>query len=257
MINEDKLENQKVGIIIQARMGSTRLPGKVLKILYKKDTILDVLIKRLKLCKFVDEIIIATTRDKRNASIVNLAKSHNISFFIGSENNVLKRYYKAAKKYNLNIIVRVTSDNPLMDPIIIDNMILFFKEKNFDYITNPHGKTNFPIGLGLEIISFRSLEIAHNLAKSKFDKEHITPFIVKNPNLFNLKFYDVNDVKKINNLRLTIDEKEDLIMVRKLYKRLLGLGKDLEFSIYDIINTIEKFPELLEINRNIKQIKKI
>ncbi|MFX1392109.1 MAG: cytidylyltransferase domain-containing protein [Promethearchaeota archaeon] len=251
------MKNQKVGIIVQARMGSTRLPGKVLKILYKEDKVLDVLIKRLKLCKFVDQIIIATTPDKKNISIINLAKSYNISFFIGNENNVLKRYYKAAKKNNLNVIIRVTSDNPLVDPIIIDNMILFFKEKNFDYIVNHHDKTNFPIGLGLEILSFRALEIAHKLAKSKFDKEHITPFIIKNPNLFKLKFYDINDIKKINNLRLTIDEKEDLIMVRKLYKKLLDLGKDLEFTIYDIINTIEKFPELLEINKHITQLEKI
>ena len=121
---------QKVGIIIQARMGSTRLPGKILKFLDKDEKVLDVLIKRMKLCKQVDEIIIATTPDKQNSQIIEVAKTHNVSYFIGSEKNVLKRYYKCAKENTIDVVLRITSDCPFVDPKIVDDMIDFYLHNN-------------------------------------------------------------------------------------------------------------------------------
>jgi len=243
----------KVGIIIQARMGSTRLPGKVLKNLSENETVLDILIKRMKLSKNTDEIIIATTPDQKNESIIDVAKSFDISFYIGSEENVLERYYEAAKKYNLDIIVRLTSDCPFIDPKILDDMIVFFKNNNYDYIRNVDESTNFTIGFSIEIFSFKVLEKAFSLADNKLEKEHVTYFIYTHPEMFSLFSYNMENLKKIDDLRLTIDEEKDLIMCREVYKILKENGKSIDFSILDIINVIEKNPKLMDINKDVKQ----
>lgn len=114
------MSSKKIGIIVQARIGSTGLSGKVLKKLDNNVTVFDLLIKRLKLCKKVDEIILVTSTDKKNQAIIEKAESYNISWFVGDEENVLKRYYEAAEKYILNIIIRITSDCPFVEPKILD-----------------------------------------------------------------------------------------------------------------------------------------
>ena len=125
----DEKGKKKVGIIVQTRMGSTRLPGKVLKTLYKNEKVLEVLIKRLKLSKELNEIIIATSPDKKNEVIIEVAKELDVFWFIGDEENVLERYFKAAKFHDLDIVIRVTSDCPFIDPITLDNMIIFYIKK--------------------------------------------------------------------------------------------------------------------------------
>jgi len=240
---------QKIGVLIQARMGSTRLPYKVLLNLDENEKVLDLLIERLKLSKLIDEIIIATTPDKKNSLIVDVAKVHNVSYFIGSEENVLKRYYKASKKFKLNIIIRATADNPFLDPRILDEIIAFFKKNEYDYIKT----LNLPIGLNVEIFSFETLKKVYNLAKSKPDKEHVTYFIYTHPDFFKIYYYIFENFKNIENLRLTIDEKDDLIMCREIYKRLKEKGKELDFSTYDIVEIIEKNPELININKHVNQ----
>ena len=147
------MKGPKVGVIVQARMGSTRLPGKVLKKLYKNDRVLDVLIKRLKLSKRLNEIIIATTTDIKDKVIIEVASEHNVSSFVGDEENVLLRYYEASKKYNLDIIIRVTSDCPFIDPKVLDEMIEFYKNQNYDYIRNVDETTNFSRGFEIEIFN--------------------------------------------------------------------------------------------------------
>lgn len=250
-------KNQKIGVIVQARMDSTRLPGKVLMELNKNERVLDLLIMRLKLSKFLNEIIIATTPKKKNSLIIEAAESHNVSFFIGSEKNVLERYYKAAKQFNLDIVIRATSDNPFVDPFILDDMIEFYQENNYDCIKNvSHGSTNFPVGFDIEIFSFEVLESVYKLVEDNWDKEHVTRYIYDHPKDFTIFLYNKENLKKFGSLRLTIDEKEDLLLCQEVYKRLINKGKQFDFTIYDILEIIEKEPELMNINKFIKKIQK-
>ena len=249
------MKAKKVGIIIQARMGSTRLPGKVLRLLDEGEKVLDVLIKRVKLCKKADDIIIATTTDKRNSLIIDVTKTHNVSYFIGSEENVLERYYKSAKEHNLDIVIRITSDCPFVDPKIVDDMIDFYLLNNYDYIMNIHETSNFPRGFDVEIFSLDVLENVYSLAKNKKEKEHVTYYISAHPEDFNIFCYNIENLKKFDKLRLTIDEEEDLILCKEVFKKLRKKGKSLDFSIYDILEIIENNPELMNINEQINQKK--
>ena len=245
----------KIGVIVQARIGSTRLPGKILMELGKNESVLDVLIQRLKLSKQVDVIIIATGSPKRNSSIINVAKSFNVQFFIGSEENVLERYYEAAKQYNLDIIIRVTSDCPFVDPKLMDEMIIFYKNNNFDYVRNVDQSTNFARGFEIEIFSFNVLEKVFSLAEKDPEREHVTYFIYNHTEIFTIYSYNFDNLKKFDNLRLTIDEKDDLLMCREVYKKLKEKGKSIDFSVFDIYEIIEENPELMDINKNLVQKK--
>jgi len=249
------MKNQKVGVIIQARMGSTRLPGKVLRELDENETVLDILIKRLKLSKLVDKIIVATTPAKENKLIIQKVKNHNVSYIIGSEENVLERYSKAAKKFNIDIIIRITSDCPFIDPKILDDMVIFYKKNQYDYIRNVDKTTNFPRGFEIEIFSNNILEKVLSLAKTKPEKEHVTYFIYSHPEMFSLYSYNIETLKKFENLRLTIDEEADLKMCQQVYKKLKEKQKSIDFSIFDIIEIIEENPELMNINKDVRQKK--
>ncbi len=244
-----------IGIIIQARMGSTRLPGKVLKFLDKDEKVLDILIKRMKMCKQVDEIIIATTPEKQNSLIIEVVKTHNVSYFIGSEKNVLERYYKCAKENTIDVVIRITSDCPFVDPKIVDDMIDFYLHNNYDYIKNIHESTNFPRGFDVEIFRYSVLEKVYSLAKTKPEKEHVTYYIYTHPDDFKIFYYNIENLKNFDQLRLTIDEKEDLILCREIYKKLKEQDKLFDFSIYDILKIIENNTELMNINKHIMQKK--
>lgn len=250
--------NNQIGLIIQARMGSSRLPGKVLLNLDESNTVLDVLIKRLKLSRLVDEIIIATSKDKKNKEIIRTAKDHNISYFIGSEENVLERYYKTAKRFKIDIVIRVCSDNPFIDPMILDDLIEFYNNHNYDYVRINHETTNFPLGFLSEIFSFDILKKVFNSATKKPEKEHVTYYIYNHPEIFSIFDYTnsrIEQLKRFEDLRLTIDEEEDLILCRTICKKLKDKGKSIDFSLYDIIHIIEEFPELMNINKHINQKK--
>lgn len=247
------MKNQKIGVIVQARMGSTRLPGKVLKLLDKENTVLDVLLKRLKLSKLVNEIIIATTPDKKNSSIIDIAEFHNVLYFIGSEDDVLSRYYYAAKKFNLDLIIRITSDCPFVDPKILDEMLKFYINNIFDYIKNFDEKTHYTRGFEIEILSIIVLEKVFSWAKTPLEREHVTYFIYTHPELFKVHTYKPNDLKKIEGLRLTIDKEDDLIICKEVYKKLKEKGKSYKFTLTDIYKIIEENPELLKINKHINR----
>ena len=159
--------DKKIGIIVQARMASTRLPNKVMLKLAEKAVLWHV-IQRCKKAE-ADEVIIATSINKENDIIEEFCVKNNFEFFRGSEEDVLDRYYQTAKKFKLDIIIRVTSDCPLIDPAIINNLIKKFKQGNFDYMSNI-AQRSFPRGLDVEIFSFDTLEKAYNLAKEKFQR---------------------------------------------------------------------------------------
>jgi len=249
------MDHQKVGVIVQARMGSTRLPGKILLELDENEKILDVLIKRLKLSKNLNKIIIATTPDERNSAIVETAKEHNVSFFIGSEDDVLERYFFAAKEFELTVIVRVTSDCPFVDPYIMDEMIEFYINNDYDYVKNFDEKTQYTRGFEIEIINFNILKQLYSQAKSRPEREHVTYYIRTHHDLFKIFNFQTENLNQIEGLRLTIDTKEDLLICREIYEKMKKKGKPLNFSLLDIYELINEKPELMNINKHVQHKK--
>jgi|GEM_PF-445132 len=231
--------------IIQARMSSTRLPGKVLKKISGK-TLLEILIERLRYSKKLDKIIIATSFNKKDRAIVKLAKKIKCSYFVGDENDVLDRFYKTAKKFKADTVVRITADCPLHDPELIDDIINYYlmNRKKYDYVSNVNPPT-FPDGFDLWVFSFKTLEKVWENAKLKSEREHVCPYIWKNKKMFKIGHYK----SKINysNLRLTVDDRDDFNVVRKIYQKLYKKGKIFKFD--DIINLIKKNPDLLKIQK--------
>ncbi|MFA6549594.1 MAG: glycosyltransferase family protein [Candidatus Margulisiibacteriota bacterium] len=240
--------NLKVGIVIQARMGSTRLPGKVMLPIEKKP-VLQHIVDRLKECQYADEIIIATSNNERDDVIVDLANANSIKYYRGSEDDVLSRYYYAAKENNLDIVVRVTSDCPFVDPAIIDNMIQEFKgSKGCDYLSNCLLRT-FPRGLDVEIFGFDALTKNHREARMNYEKEHVTPHFYRHPEKYVLKnFSNPVDYSKY---RLTLDTDEDYSLVKEIYALIYPLNS--KFRLQEIIDVLERNRGLSLINAHIKQ----
>lgn len=200
------------GIIVQARMGSSRLPGKSMKLLDKNPTIYHV-ITQLRNCKQVKNIIVATTDSKGDDIIEEFVKKMDISCYRGNSLDVLDRFYKCAKKYSLSHIIRITADNPLIDPNLVDNAITEYEKNDFDYVTNCLKRT-FPHGTEVEIFSFKSLEKSWLNAKKQYEREHVTPYIYNNPKSF--KILNIENKKNLSHLRWTLDTEEDLILIKKI-----------------------------------------
>jgi len=233
---------KRMAVIIQARMGSTRLPNKVLTDI-EGHPMLWHLIQRLKFSKYTFEIIIATTNSDKDKLILKFSEDVKVKSYAGSEEDVLDRYYKAALKYKVNIIIRITSDCPLIDSEICDKVIKYYLENNFDYVSNTNPPT-FPDGLDVEILNFKVLKKAWKEAKLKSEREHVTSYIWKNSHLF--KFGNVTNNQNLSQMRWTVDEKEDLEFVREIYKNLYS--KKPNFLMIDILNILKEKPELLKIN---------
>ena len=232
-----------VGCIIQARMGSTRLPGKVLMNIDEKNPILYHVITQLQNCKFLDKIIVATTELKEDDEIEKFVTSMNIDCFRGSSNDVLDRYYKCAQKFSLSVIVRITADNPLIDPTLVDDVIDTFNFNSFDYVSNAHVRS-FPHGTETEVFSFNALEKSWNNAKTDYEKEHVTPYFYNNPDKFNI--FDVISKENMSHLRWTVDKPDDL----KLVQTILSKIKKRPILMHDIIELFSKEPDLIKINAN-------
>ena len=216
----------KTVIITQARTGSSRLPGKVLLKAAGK-TFLQIHVERLQRVMNADEIIIATSINENDIRIVEEASRLGIKCSRGSEDDVLARFYAASKNTNAEIIIRVTADCPFTDPVLIENMIKYFKEHDYDYITNTFEYT-YPDGIDVEIMSFSALEKAFNEAGLKSDREHVTPFIRKNSDKKNgtiFKAFSYLNPYLLNELsRLTLDEPADLKVLTTLIE-LLGIER--------------------------------
>lgn len=240
-------------VIIQARMGSTRLPGKVM-VKIKGMTVLAHIVERIRCCKNVDDIIIATSLNKNDDLIVKECSNIGVNYFRGSEQDVLSRYYHTAKQSNADLIVRITADCPLIDFTIIDNMIIEFIEKdtlnNIDYMSNfDVVKNTFPRGMDVEIIKACALEKTYRDAKESYEREHVTPYIYNNPDKFNLIGYSNNE--DLSKYRFTLDTKEDLQLIKVIYDNLYEDNNI--FSMNDIIDFINKNPQVVRINENVVQ----
>lgn len=241
----------KTVVIIQARMNSTRLPGKaMLKIADK--TVLEHVVTRVKQSRLIDEIIIATTTKQEDDIIVEESKKIGVKSYRGSEEDVLSRYYYAAKENSADIIIRITSDCPLIDPEIIDLVINFYKENEYDIVANASSNLSertFPRGLDVEIFSFKQLEIAFLKANEKYQREHVTPYIYENAEKV---YYYKNDVDYSQH-RWTLDTDDDYKLISKIYSELYKGVHD--FYLKDIIKLFERKPDLFEINAHVEQKK--
>ncbi|WP_252312056.1 cytidylyltransferase domain-containing protein [Sinobaca sp. H24] len=239
----------KVVAIIQARMGSTRLPGKVLKEINNKP-LLEYQFERLKQTKKIDQLIIATTTNKADDPIIEFCKNNNLSYFRGSENDVLSRYYEAAKKYNADTVVRLTADCPIIDPSVVDDIILTFENNEHDYVSNTL-KRFYPRGMDTEVFAFDALEKAHKNADKPFEREHVTPYIYLNPKIFHL--HNLEYVTDQSAHRWTVDTEEDFLLIEKILGHFHAEANT--FSMEDTLSYINKHPELKEINATIEQKK--
>lgn len=241
----------KIGTIIQARMGSTRLSGKVMKEI-KGKTVLSHVIERVSQSKMIDEIIIATTVLNRDDLIEAEAIKCGVKVFRGSEEDVLSRYYYAAKENNLDAVIRITSDCPLIDPNVIDDIIKYYSNNDYDIVTNACSdlkQRTYPRGLDAEIFSFEALENAFNKANEKYQREHVTPYIYENSE----KVYIYKNNMDYSRYRWTLDTEEDFKLIHIVYDRLYN-GKH-NFYLQEIIKLFESEPELIKINEHIEQKK--
>ena len=231
--------------IIQARIGSTRLPKKVIQKIDNKNTVIDYVINQVKYAKKIEKIIIATTNLIEDDIICQYANLQQIECFRGSSEDVLDRFYQCAKKFGIDDIIRITSDNPLIDPNIIDMIINEYKNKEYDFVTNTLDRT-FPYGTEVEVFSFKSLEKAWKNAKRPSEREHVTPFIRDPQNKFILN--NIEYQENLSHLRYTVDRINDLKLVKEIIKNI----STRPILIQDVIKLYKQKPEIFEINKNVK-----
>lgn len=233
--------------IIQVRVNSSRLPGKVL-LKVKNKTLLEHLILRVKESKKIDEIIIATTKNKLDDQIEKFCIKNEIKFFRGDENDVLSRYFESAKQFKIKTIIRLTGDTPLIDPSVIDDVINFYEKHNFEYVSNffPFPRL-FPDGYNVEVFSFEILKKCHLESTRPSEREHVTPYITMQPKEFSIgKFECPIDLSKY---RFNLDYYEDFLLIEKILENLYSEEKI--FSMDDIIQFLDKNPEIFKINAHI------
>lgn len=231
--------------IIQARMGSSRLPGKIFMNFCGKPDIYHVY-TRLRQSKKVEKIIVATTNDEKDDKVEIFCKENGISYFRGSESDVLDRFYKCSKYFGIkktDIIVRITADCPLLDFELVDKLLVFFEKKDFDYVSNVEIPT-YPDGLDIEVFKFESLEKAWIEAKKSSEREHVTPYIRENKNVFRIGSYE--NKNDLSGYRWTLDEIEDYELINKIYEHLY---RENEFFLTsDILKLLEENPDFKKIN---------
>jgi spore coat polysaccharide biosynthesis protein SpsF len=236
----------KTVAIIQARMGSTRLPGKVLMDM-EGATVLARVLSRVRRCRLVNEVTVATSHDARDRAIVEECHRLSCRAFRGSEQDVLDRYYRAAQQADAEVVVRITSDCPLIDPQLSDHTIEAFLDERPDYASNALERT-YPRGLDTEVMSFAALESAWTNARETYQREHVTPFLYQHPERF--KLLSVKGDHDYSQYRWTLDTPEDLEFLRTVYSRSVD-RQDLTWQ--DVLNIVKREPELAEINRHVVQ----
>ncbi|WP_174615544.1 cytidylyltransferase domain-containing protein [Virgibacillus ihumii] len=237
--------------IIQARMGSTRLPEKIMKKVSGKP-LLEYQIERVKRSKLINKIIIATTVKQQEQPIIDLCDRLSVDYYRGSENDVLSRFYEAATESDADAIVRLTADCPLISPHVIDNIISQFLllTPKYDYVSNTIERT-YPLGLDTEVFSMECLETASREGKKDLHREHVTAYMYTHPNKFITA--NVKHTQDHSNFRLTVDTKEDFQLIANILETLYPQKPD--FELEDIIRLLEKRKDWLAINAHVEQKK--
>ena len=236
----------RVVAIVQARMGSTRLPGKVLKPLAGQPMIARV-VERTRRAKGVREVVVATTRDARDEPLVDLCQSRGWPFTRGDEADLLDRYHAAAIVHRADAVVRITSDCPLIDPGLIDRVLDAFRRGDCDYASNTLEPRTFPRGLDVEVVGFKALERAWREDTNPQWREHATPYIYRHPEHFRLR--PVRNDRDLSYHRWTVDTPEDYDLVRRIYDH---FGHD-RFAWTDVLQVLDEHPDWVEINRHVHQ----
>jgi len=231
--------------VLQARVSSTRLPGKVLRPILGVP-MLERHLERLARVRMIDRLIVATSVEKSDKPIIQLCRELNVDCFRGSLNDVLDRYYRAAEPFAPDTVVRLTGDCPLADPKVIDDGIRYFLDHDFDYVSNCVDRT-FPVGLDFEVLRFASLESAWREARLPSEREHVTPFIKNRPERFTIGHY--KNEADLSYHRWTVDEPEDFEFVTSVYEALYPDNP--LFSMGDILDLLALRPDLTEINYHI------
>jgi len=232
--------------IIQARMGSSRLPGKVLKDL-GGETVLGRVVRRLRRSRQISNIVVATTTEPRDELIVAECDRLQASYFRGAEQDVLDRYYQAARANAAEAVVRVTSDCPLIDPELVDETAEVFRDEHADYASNVIPRT-YPRGLDTEVFTFDALDRAWREAREPHQREHVTPYLYEHPQMF--KLTSLSGAADYSRYRWTLDTREDLELLRAIYSRFDGRD---DFSWQEALRLMEREPELAELNSQILQ----
>ena len=244
----------KIVAIIQARMGSSRLPGKVLKHLSGR-TVLEHVIHRVKAVSGINETVVATTTLRNDEPIMALAEDCDVRCFRGSESDVLSRYFHAASEARAEAVIRITSDCPLLDPSVVSAMLEHFLERvrsvdSVDYLSNTLTRT-YPRGLDAEIFTFEALAEAHREASKPYEREHVTPFLYQHPERFRLAQW--LHERDLSSHRWTLDTPEDWALISQIYEELDSNGGI--FSTASVLELLAAKPELLQLNAHVEQKK--
>jgi spore coat polysaccharide biosynthesis protein SpsF (cytidylyltransferase family) len=228
-------------VIVQARLGSTRLPGKVLQDIGGKPMLVRV-IERARAIPFVADVVVATSSEPRDAAILALAASARVEVFAGSELDVLDRFYQAARGAAAGSIVRITADCPLLDPGVSGRAVERFHRGDVDYVSNCLTQT-FPDGLDTEVFSFDALERAWHDATLMSEREHVTPYIWKHPQVFRVA--EVGSAVNLSGHRWTVDTEDDLEFVRGVYRR---LDSGTIFGMEEVLDLLRREPDLRRVD---------
>lgn len=235
----------KIVAIVQARMGSSRLPNKVMLPISGKPMI-EVLLHRLSQAKSIHQIVLATSKNEENTLLVNHVSSLGYTCYQGDEEDVLSRYHDAAQSVNADIVIRITGDCPLVDSELIEQMITDFKETPCDYLSNIEPPT-FPDGLDVEIFNYSALETANQQANTTFDREHVTPYIRNKPSFKRRNFRNDTD---LSGLRWTVDEPEDIKVIRNIFSH---YAPRIDFSRFETQALYTSKPEIFLSNQSINR----
>ena len=244
------MNTERIVVIIQARMSSTRLPGKVLKDIAGKPMLAWV-VERARRAHTVSEVVIATTVEPSDDPIVSFCAQMGYACTRGSLEDVLDRYYQAARAYHADVVVRVTADCPLIDPAEIDHVVREYQRSGVDFAANrlppPFGRT-YPIGLDTEVCSFAALERAWRETKEPYQREHVMPYLYEQPGRF--KVLRVDHDPDYGDLRWTVDTPQDLDLVRAIFERMAGR---VDFGWLDVLELFQREPELARLNAGVGQ----
>lgn len=237
----------KIVAMIEARMGSTRLPGKVMVPFVGKPS-LELMIERLRGSKTVGQIIVATTTNQADDAIVDLCQKLNVSFYRGSEEDVLKRVVEAGQKFSADMIVRTTADCPLVDWRIVDRLVKIYQSGNYDYVSNIIERS-FPLGFDVEVFSFKKLQEIEKMTTEQVYREHPPYYFYTHPREFRLKNWKAKGKMYWPDLRVTLDTKEDYLVLTKIFEELYPKNSD--FSAEDVVELMRRHPEWAAINSQI------
>lgn len=237
-------------IIVQARMGSTRLPGKIMKKVLGKP-LLEYQLERLLRVKQADQVVIATTDHGEEQPIIDLCQRLGVPYFRGPEQDVLARYYGAATQYGADVVVRITSDCPLIDPAVVDKVIGFYlaHQAEYDYVSNTFSNRTYPRGMDTEVFSYQALKEAYEEATDEAEREHVTIFIKRHPERYRIKTLPYE--KDYSHYRWTVDTPEDFKLIEKMLTAIYPVNP--HFTLEDCLTLLAENPDWVKINEHIKQ----